>query len=68
MQNCGLDFGGVPVPVEMWRSFDCVDRFASKWIELRSECVTFLSKSDAENKTVTTSKLARIEKSHKLSG
>ncbi len=36
MQNCGLDFGGGPVPVEMWGSFDRVDRFASKWIELRS--------------------------------
>jgi hypothetical protein len=35
MQNCGLDFGGGPIPVAKG-SFDCVDRFASKWIELRS--------------------------------
>jgi len=45
MQNCDLDFRGGPVPVEMWGSFDCVDRFASKWIELRSEAATFLMSS-----------------------
>ena len=37
IHNYGFDFGGGPVPVEMWGSFDCVDSFATEWIGLRSD-------------------------------